>query len=181
MLSRNVLVSSTGEASMASLIFGFIASMGTILVVLMVLLNRYLQPSPPTAVQQQPPPVIGGNAASEHQTGQLPAGPRSTDGSPSSAASRTLATDVEISNGPESTPAPVEDSDNAQMPPTAEAPPIPDNGEIPVAAPAEAENIKQQRVASHHRAPRHHERRHHSARRFNSEAPYGQTDDSFAR
>jgi len=159
---------------MASLIFGFIASMATILVVLMVLLNSYLQPSSPTAVQQQPPPVIGRNAASEHQTGQLPATPRSTDGSSSSEASRTLAPDVEVSKGPESTRAPVEDSDNAQTPVTAEAAPtIPDNGEILLAAPAEAKDIKRQKLASHHRVPRHHERPYHSALRFNSEAPYG--------
>ena len=49
--SRPVLTPSTGEVSMASLIFGYIASMATILVVLMVLLNSYLQPSLPTAVQ----------------------------------------------------------------------------------------------------------------------------------
>jgi hypothetical protein len=181
MHSRSVFIPSTGEASMASLIFGFIASMATILVILMVLLNSYLQPYSPTAVQQQPAPVIGRNAASDHQTGQLPATPKSTDPkstdpkstdpkstdvSPSSEAARTLATDVEVAK-PESTPAPAEDSDNV-LPVTAEAAPtIPDNKEIPIAAPAEAKDIKRQKSASHHRASRHHEKR------YQAEEPYG--------
>ena len=161
MLSRSVPISSTGEATMASLIFGYIASMATIGVVLMMLLNSHLQPSSPTALQQQPPPVIGQNAASGLQTVQLPATPRSTESSPSSEALRTLATDVEVSKGPESARAAVEDSDDAQPPMTAEAAPtIADSGEIPVAAPA----TERQKLASHHRV--HHQRSHHGYRSF---------------
>ena len=159
---------------MESLIFGFIASMGTILVVLMVLLNSYLQRYSPTAAQEQPQSVIGPNAASEHQTGQLRTTSELTDGSPSSEAARTPATDAAVSKDPERTPAPVKDSDNAQTPATAEtAPTTSDNGEIPIAAHAEAENVKPQKSASHHRVSRHRERPHRSALRSNSEAPYG--------
>ena len=160
MHSRSVLMSSTSEATMASLIFGYIASMATIGVVLMVLLNNHLQPSSPTALQQQPPPVIGRNAASDHQSGQLAATPGSTERSASGEALRTVATDVEVSRDPESMRPLVEDSDNAQPPVTAEAAPtIPDSGEEPVAAPAE----ERQKLASHHRVR--HERSHHGYHR----------------
>jgi hypothetical protein len=165
---------------MASLIFGYIASMATILVVLMVLLNNYLQPSYPTALQQQPPPLIGRDAASEHQTRPLPA-TRSTDGSPSSEV-QTLATNVELSKGPESARAPLRDSGNAQTPVTAEAAPAaPDSGEIPVAAPADAKTIKPQKLVSHHSVRRHYERPYHSALGFKPEAPYRQTYGPFSR
>lgn len=178
MHSRSALISSTGEASMASLIFGFIAAMGTILVILMVLLNSYLQPYSPTAVQLQPAPVIGRNAASVDQTGQLPATPRSTDASPSSEASRAPATDVEVSK-PESMPAPVEDSDNV-LPVTAEAAPtIPDNAEIPIAAPAEAKDIKRKKSASRHRASRHHERSYHAETPYDGYGSFSRDDGRF--
>ena len=165
MRGLNSLASSAAEVSMASLIYGYLAAMAAILVVLMTLLNSYLKPPTPTAVPP-PPPAIGRNGATDQQTGQLPAAPGPTDASPPGAVSRALSTGVEVSK-PESAPAPVEDSSNAQMPVNAEAAPaVPDDEKAPVGEPAKAEDVKPRRSASHHRASRHHERRHHA------EAPY---------
>ena len=170
-----------GEASMGSLIVGYIASMGTILIVLMVLLNNYLQHSSPKTAQQ-PLPVIGRVAAPEHQAGQLLATPRATDGSPSNEASRTLATDVAVSDGTENTPAPAKNTDNAQTPVIANATPkAPENGEIPIAAPADAAKIKPQKSASRHIVRRHNERSYQSALGFYPEPPYRQTYGPFSR
>ena len=173
MRGRSILRSRIEEISMASLIFGFIASMGTIMLVMMVLLNSYLQRYSPTAAQQ-PPTVIGPNAASPHQTGRLGTTYGLTDGSSSSEAARTLASDAAVSRDPESTPAPVKDSDNAQTSATAEtAQTITDNGEMPIPAPAEVKNVTPQKSANHHKVSRHRAKSRRSALRSKSQAPYG--------
>jgi len=63
---------------MGSVILGYVGSMATVLVVLMLLLNDYLQPSAQVAVQPQPLPAIGRVAAAPEPQATLPATPGAT-------------------------------------------------------------------------------------------------------
>jgi cytoskeletal protein RodZ len=165
-----------GEASMASLIFGFLGVMAAILVVLMVLLNSYLQRFSPTAMEEQPPPPMVQNAGAERKTEQVSPVLSST-GSPSGEALRTLTTDVEVSKGPDSPPPAVDEPHIAQPPAPATPEAVPatpdDTEEAPAAPAAEAKDGKPHSQASHHRVSRHHGRTHRSAQRYNGEASYG--------
>jgi len=170
-----------GEASMGSLILGYIASMGTILIVLMVLLNNYLQHSSPKTAQQ-PLPVIGRVAAPEHQAEQLLATPGAADVLPSNDAPRIRATDATVSESKVNSLASANGTNNAQTPVIAETTPkVPENGEIPIAAPPAAAKIKPQKSASRHIVRRHNERPYEPALGFYPEPPYRQTYGPFSR
>jgi hypothetical protein len=166
-----------GETSVGSLILGYIVTMGTILVVLMVLLNSYLEPAAPSTAHQPPLPAIGQVAASVHQAGQLPAA--SPAGSPANEASRTPAANAAAGEGTANPPAPFSD---AQAPVTADAAPtIAEHAETPTAAAADSARIKPQKSANRRKVHRQYDRPYGWALGYNGEAAYRQSYGPFSR